>query len=183
MGEITSSELTVRGTEQALPNTLSHRYGAGMFPHHTDYAFRPHPPRAIILVNKTSEAFTRPTYFTRLEDIGEPYTGTLRNSFWTLQLKEGHFIVGGVFSAGSKQGYRWDQDFLSPENSDAWRCRKEVPDALVSHQRKHEWLPQTALLIDNWRCTHSRGALPEGDDAGQRSLQRYEVWQHAGLDE
>lgn len=183
IGHVTRSELSVKSTEEARKNTLSHLHGKGRFPHHTDFAFRAMPPRVIVLVNDSSEDFERPTLVASAASVSDGLRLAWEKSFWTLATREGSFVVSGRFRQGANEGYRWDRDFLRPANFHAERCVRELPNELMLGEVACSWKPNTALLIDNWNCTHGRGALPlGGDDTGQRVLTRYEVWQHAGLD-
>src|SRR4051794_19082254 len=71
IGGITATELSIKLQDEAKPNTLSAKYGAGEFPHHTDFAFRPQPPRLIALINSTDQAYERSTVVARFADLPE----------------------------------------------------------------------------------------------------------------
>ncbi len=53
LGVVSRTDLIVKSADEARPNTLSSRHGTGHFPHHTDFAFKPRPPRLIALCNIT----------------------------------------------------------------------------------------------------------------------------------
>jgi alpha-ketoglutarate-dependent taurine dioxygenase len=182
IGQVTSSSLTVKSSALARPNTLSAKHGTGSFPHHTDFAFRGIPPRAILLVNSTDRDFERPSYFTDILALAPEHLRTLKSSAWKLKTREGVQLVGGEFMVFRRNGFRWDSDVLVPSNGAAEAALSVLGPALSALQHTFVWRGRTALLIDNWRLTHARGDVPGLDDQGIRELHRYEVWQHAGLD-
>jgi len=99
-------------------------------------------------------------------------------TLWTLKTKTGSFVVGGTTAIGKHIIYRWDTEFLSPYNGAAYFAAQRIGKAFSSFEVRHKWEPRSALLVDNWNCTHSRG---EGDDQKRRLL-RLEAWHYAGMD-
>lgn len=182
IGLVTSSELSVRDASESKTNTLSSIHGAGSFPHHTDFAFQPIPPRAILLANPTETDFARPSHFSDLEQLSAEHRETLGRSLWELRVRDSAYLVGSKFNIFQRAGLRWDTEFLRPSNAAARRCESILPVELVALQQSHTWAAQTALLLDNWRFTHARGEPPGEDDRSTRNIIRFEVWQHARLD-
>jgi len=181
IGLVTSTELTLKAIDEAKPNTLSAKFGLGEFPHHTDFAFRSLPPRLIVLINDTDSAFDTPTMVSRFDDWPGRASEVHARSQWLLKTKGSAYVVGGITNIGDHVVRRWDTTFLEPENGAAWFCVQKIGKLISSSESVHEWLPRTALLIDNWNCTHSRGFVRD-ELAGKRRLCRLEAWYHAGLD-
>lgn len=181
IGAVTSTDLAIKSQEEARPKSLSAKYGDGQFPHHTDFAFRPYPPRLIILINETDEAYERPTTVTRFADLHEKARVLHARTLWSVKTKAGSFVVGGKSAIGRHTINRWDVEFLSPNNGIAKFAAERLSKAFSMLEKVHRWEPKSALLIDNWNCTHSRGEAPEVDDK-KRQLVRLEAWHHAGMD-
>jgi hypothetical protein len=182
IGATSSTNLQVKEHPEARRNTLSARYGSGPFPHHTDFAFCATPPRIIVLVNQTDNAFGRPTTVCNLANLGKREKAALSQSLWKLRTRARKFVVAGRTKLGRNFIHRWDLEVLSPSNGSAYFCKKILPNAFNGVETTRPWEPKSALLIDNWNCTHSRGrAGGEGDH--QRQLLRIEVWHHAGMDQ
>lgn len=181
IGAVSSSHLTVKSDEEAKQNTLSAKYGAGEFPHHTDFAFRPYPPRLVVLVNEMSETHVRPTKITRFTDLTSEVRLLHSKTLWNLKTKVGSFVVGGKTALGQHTIHRWDAEFLSPANRAAYVANGMIRRAISEAEIVHVWKPHCALIVDNWNCTHSRGAVLGLRDESRRLL-RIEAWHHAGVD-
>lgn len=181
IGRITRSELIVRTQAEARSNSLSGRFGVGGFPHHTDFAFRPIPPRLLILHNESSHVFQRGTFVSTVDLLPPKLLRTLDRSSWYLTNGGRTFNVSARISIGDRSAIRWDPLCLSAANAAAHECCELIPRQLSQSQVRHRWSPGSALIIDNWRSTHAREALEEGGDHDRRII-RYEVWQHARMD-
>ncbi|MGH0343926.1 hypothetical protein NKY44_08895 [Sinorhizobium meliloti] len=181
IGSVTSTSLSIKSEEEARPNSLSAKYGAGEFPHHTDFAFRPYPPRLIALINETDEAYDRSTAVTRFVDLPEKLLELHANTLWNLKTRAGSFVIGGTTSIGDHNIRRWDIEFLTPHNGIAHLVAEKIPEVFSKLETIHKWEPRSAVLVDNWNCTHSRGVTQGGDDKNRRLL-RLEAWHHAGMD-
>lgn len=182
VGTVTSSELRIKTPDEARPRSLSARYGTGAFPHHSDFAFRPTPPRLIVLVNSGARSFRRTTALSSLRGLPDMLDRSLTTSMWHLHTARGAFLVSGRYTLGRHIVGRWDVEFLQPSNSAAWACTDALPATLSERQVEHVWGPMTALIVDNWNCTHARSPSAGPADDEQRRLTRYEVWHHAGMD-
>ncbi len=181
VGQISQTQLSVRTTDEAKRNTLSEVYGEASFPHHTDFAFRPFPPRVIVLVNQTDDEFEAPTMVSRLKSLPNKALEVHARSRWRLKSKGRSFVVGGITNLGNHIIHRWDTTFFEPENSAAWLCVHRIAKVISQVETIHKWAPRTALIIDNWNCTHAR-SYSGGDAKGKRLLLRLEGWHHAGVD-
>ncbi|MER8401540.1 hypothetical protein [Mesorhizobium sp. M1348] len=170
----------MKNAEEARANTLSARHGVNSFPHHSDFAFRPFPPRLIILINETQQSYETPTNVTRIIDLPKKMQDIHARSQWHLRVRGMAFVVGGMTAVGKHLIHRWDTDFLEPENGEAWACLQIIKKLVPRVESPHKWKPKSALLIDNWNCTHSRGYAKGGGE--NRELVRLEAWHHAGVD-
>jgi hypothetical protein len=179
---VSSTSLQIKQVSNARPNTLSAKHGAGAFPFHTDFAFRPMPARYILLLNPTGSNFQRPTLIARLDKLAPALQQIIQNSIWKLVAPQKHFLVSGRFIRNDQIVWRWDCDFLAPVNSDAFEARRCVPDALSEIAEQIVWGRQDAVLIDNWYCAHARGEAKSNDqNEPNRALLRYEFWGDARM--
>lgn len=178
---VTQTILAVRDRNPpTAKKTLSMAYGRGEFPFHTDYAFKPVPPRLIVLVNDSGLSFRRPTFVSSLADLPYNLRSLLRNARWLFRSKGGTFLISSIQPVAGKQLIRWDVDFLAPYNRSAHLSADHIPTHLASIRKEIFWEPRSAAVIDNWTSAHARGAAVADDcnDEG-RTLIRYEVWNHA----
>ncbi|WP_413658734.1 TauD/TfdA family dioxygenase [Nitrobacter sp.] len=180
-GRVTKSELIVKTPAEARPRSLSGRFGVGEFPHHTDFAFRPIPPRLLVLHNESSHAFQRATFVSAVDLLPARLLRTLDRSSWHLTNGGRTFNVSARIPIGDQSAIRWDPLCLSAANAAAHECCELIPHQLSQSQVRHRWSPGSILIIDNWRSTHAREALEGGGDHDRRII-RYEVWQHARMD-
>lgn len=182
IGSVTETDLTIKPQSEARVNTLSHRYGASEFPFHTDFAFRPRPPRYIVLCNEGHES-ARETLISNIDQLPIQIVENLTKSTWHLRRQSRSFELGGTLLIDQQRAFRWDNDFLEPANDHALSCLEEVPRLLSSQQRRISWtIPNTVVIIDNWLCAHARGPSASRRDDHTRKLKRLEVWQYAGVD-
>lgn len=178
---VTTTLLSVLTESEAKSNSLSERHGRSSFPFHTDYAFRAIPPRFILLCNATDTYFERSTYVSPFSSLGPDLLDLLRGCTFGLVWLGERYLLNASFTLNGMSGWRWDQDFLAPENDHALRASKEVGPALLRKSEKVEWIPNSAIFIDNWRCSHARGPSPGNHCDSMRQLIRYEFWTHARL--
>lgn len=178
---ITSTPLSVLTETEAKNNTLSQRHGCSSFPFHTDYAFRAVPPRFILLWNATDTCFERRTYVSRFSSLSPDMIDLLRGCTFGLARFGERYLLNACFTLNGMSGWRWDQDFLVPENSKALQASREVGRALLERSEKFGWAPKSAIFIDNWRCSHARGPSPGNPSDRMRRLIRFEFWTHARM--
>lgn len=160
--------------------TLSGIYGKNAFPYHTDYAFKPTPPKFIVLANESNHHFERPTFVSLLVDLPSDLAVLLKASTWSLRSRAGTFIISSYQTVDDHLLLRWDLDFLTPYNDSARKSVEIIPPYLAAQKSQVFWCPRSAVMINNWICAHARGgatSAPEYDDT--RRLTRYEVWNHA----
>jgi hypothetical protein len=165
---------------QSQKKTLSGIYGKNAFPYHTDFAFKPTPPKFVVLANESDHHFDRPTFVSSLSDLPSDMTALLKDASWILRSRLSTFIVSSWQTVEDHILLKWDLDFLTPYNSSAQKSAGSIPPCLASQKKEVAWSPRSAVMINNWVCAHARGgatSAPSDDDA--RRLIRYEVWNHA----
>ena len=182
IGRITKTSLNVISSNTAKPYSLSRKYGNGYFPFHTDFAFRPRPPRILLLVNDSRSSYTRATLVARIQNLPPALHLILATSYWRLKTKSDDFFVSGLTRIGRNEIWRIDFDFLDPENEQSNQCKRLLPAALKNIEVAFSWRPRSALLIDNWMCAHARSPSSGDPDEGIRKITRFEVWQDARVD-
>lgn len=173
---ITTTDLQVKFKENARQLSLSKKYGTGRFPFHTDFAFRAIPPRYIALCNPYSTSFERGTSVCYIQNLPAKLREDIRRSIWDLMTASGRCVIDGHILFAMNEGYRWDCDFLQPANKYAIEARGHAEADMGAASEIVRWKPQSAVLIDNWKCTHARMDAPELGLDSNRKLMRYEAW-------
>lgn len=170
----TTTILEMKTSENARQFSLSKKHGTGGFPFHTDFAFRAIPPRFVVLCNLSDSTFTRTTRVCALKMLNGDFIELLKGSIWQLQTSRGRCLLNGEISLGSNKGFRWDTDFLYPDNDHALAAIKMALPIMQKSSIDLGWEPNSALLIDNWNCVHARSFGDDADD--NRKLLRIEAW-------
>lgn len=173
---VTQTTLEIKAEEAARSLTLSKKYGAGRFPFHSDFAFRAIPPRHIVLCNLSDRTFKRRTLVCVLDELSDSLRSQIEKCSWNLMTTKGLCVVDGRFRFAGRDGTRWDCDFLQPANHHANEAVSIADNEMLRHSSAFDWQPHSALIIDNWRCTHSREQSPDCDTDTHRKLVRYEAW-------
>ena len=139
---------------QARANTLSHRYGTGAFPPHTDFAALEIPPRYVALACPFERSASTCLYYTRvpelsftLEDEGALFRVCRARTFYTTRL---------VTRIGSNQMVRFNRDCLTPLNKTAEKVSQLICEEWHPTQAV-DWSRTIWILFDNWRLLHGRG--------------------------
>ena len=160
--------IRARPGEDANANSLSRRYGLGLFPLHTDGAHFEDPPDVTVLCAETVSATPTLLWAVDLDAADDP-------AQLTEDLDHGLFCVSDgrssrLLTARSATGFRYDPGCMTPLDQ---RARRVVTffDSMRPRACRHMWqhTPQI-LVIDNLRALHARGAVSESDRG--RKLQR-----------
>lgn len=151
-------------------NTFSGVFGEGKFPLHTDTAHWPKPARYLILCD-LGESHDRPTIVSRCDDIlavlDKADTG---HAVWRVAGPTGYFPCSLTFWHGDDKGFRYDPLCMKPMNQAA----KNVASGLSVSQfasQEISWNYGRAVIFDNWRVMHGRGAS-NSSDCKRRKLVR-----------
>ncbi len=154
---------------EADPSTTSALHGMGKFPYHTDLAHWPTPPRYVVMGNgdclsnvPTLLLDTRSDQkIIRLRESG-------RRAVWKVTKATRPFLCSLQFVHRGTEGFRWDRNVMAPANSSALTLETELIQALETNVTNNEvafgWkVPNTCLVIDNWRVLHARPSVPSAE--------------------
>jgi hypothetical protein len=168
--------LTPTRAENARLGTLSATYGTGKFPFHTDTAFWPLPCRYVVL--RALGDFRRPinvsAFTTVLACGGAPLTAHAERSLWLARTPSATFYCSMRFRSDVGVGWRFDRACMHPANASAVEVAHALDKLTATIQGEVVYYcPGEAIIIDNWRLLHSRGAGPS--DEGARVIERVYV--------
>ena len=166
-------ELHVTDSKEAKPNTLSSRFGMGMFPFHTDTAFWELPARWVLL-RAVSGDLDRPTHLQSFKELFQGVSRSLvRRSAWICDTGVAKRYSTISFIHEGSEGFRYDPNCMTPANNAA----RQV-DEMIRHQcfdlngDMIKWIPDRVAIIDNWAWLHARGASSAPAESQSRILQR-----------
>lgn len=151
---------------QAMPNSLSARYGKGAQPLHTDGAHMVEPPDIVILACATTSA--TPTILWNRQRYGHAVTRLPE------YVHHGVFLISSgkdsFFStAYSGQHFRYDPGCMLPCDARARQTARFFIE-VEKYADQHVWSePGQVLLIDNRRVLHARASAVQEP---QREIQR-----------
>ncbi len=167
-------ELKVRRKRDAKINTLSARFGTGMFPFHTDTSFWSHPAR-LVLLRALSGDLSRGTYVKSFVDLFEGISGhEIRRSAWICDTGKRKFYSTINFEASHQRGYRFDPNCMRPANASAKHIEEIIkPRCLQLNKGRIDWQPNRVAVIPNWTHLHARGTSNSLQQ--ERTLQRIYV--------
>lgn len=146
---------------KASSKSFSFNKGLGEFPLHTDTAFWKFPARYVVLRSNCAST-TNTTIFSadKVESVVSSELArraifsirtTMSNHYSTIRLDD---ILNGV---------RYDPCYMNPVNAHAQELSKSL-SLIESSQLDHiVWTGINAIVIDNWRCLHGRGAVTSAD--------------------
>jgi len=143
-------------------------YGLESFPFHTDLAHWSVPPRFIVLRcvegdDSVATLILTSRHIQKLKKwlpLDKALFSPRRNITTHCAV-----ILPMMFSADGVGCIRWDRDFLNPVNESGRVVRDGIEGALKSVGRPAAITlssPGDTLILDNWRCIHSRTSVPSG---------------------
>lgn len=146
--------------QEAKKNTLSSRYGTGVFPFHTDTAYWQHPADYLLLYCVNPGCGKRQTLLSDATSwcLPQAKIDILVNEIWKVVMTPTPFLctVGNV-----REGFlriRFDQDCMLPAVPGKDEAIKIVLQAIRdSSQEAFSWKAGDLLILDNQRILHSRG--------------------------
>ncbi len=162
--------ITPRICDDAHPGTLSHRFGTGTLPFHTDTAFWAVPAR--YLVFRVLGDFRRRTHIVSFRSIvDEALTDLVSYSIWLAKTPRSAFYCS---MRVQKIGFRYDGNCMQPVNDSAKAVKVAIETALnTCSSYPINWKAGRVVIVDNWRVLHARGDAPK--DEGPRTLERIYV--------
>lgn len=146
--------LCPKTTSTASPNTLSSRFGLGVFPLHTECAHWPVPPRYLVLccLNPGGRADTSILDLSTLLSDLKREAGRI-----PLLCNRGRRSLHVTLYDRSTDGWRYDTSCLVPVTNEGRELLQEVAVRVSSGVRQTvRWTPGRVAVIDNWREAHGR---------------------------
>jgi hypothetical protein len=161
-------------TAAAPPNSMSSEVGFGEQPLHTDCATWPRPPRFLLL---QCRAEGRGSVVTNILSMNWSILERARpkvlfEQIWVFQAAGFSGTYGSIVQPMENNQYRLRFDPLLMKSqlhavSEALLSLKEFGRTWCKALAVGEW-----LLVDNWRCLHSRGPVP-GNCTSRAILRSY----------
>lgn len=166
--------LRVSPSGKARPNTLTGRFGTGVFPFHTDTAFWPRPAR-LVLLRAVCGDLRRPTIlipFTTIAEAVAPHQ--LRRGAWLCDTGRRKTYTTIHFEQDGESGLRYDPNCMTPANKAAREVDELLrPRCFDINGELIEWRPNRVAVIPNWTYLHARGS---GCDDLDRLLERIYIY-------
>jgi alpha-ketoglutarate-dependent taurine dioxygenase len=156
--------------------TLSSVYGTGNFPLHTDTAFWPLPVRYVVFraTGDIRRGTTILTFATLASKLGTQFQSIAERSVWVSHTPQASFYCLMMFASGGDQCWRYDPHCMRPANDSALRVNEILKNSPPGNMEfSLNWAEDTALVVDNWKTLHGRGAMPINEQ--QRVLERIYV--------
>jgi Taurine catabolism dioxygenase TauD, TfdA family len=140
----------------ARQNTLSAKYGLGDFPLHTDFSVNDCPARYIILFCPVQR-----TAATRIYDgvgLDTVHVSLAQRGLFRVERNRNPFIAHALEVRSGNFFFRFNSDVMTPLDEAA----RTVVTHLTGHHKLTtliDWRVTSFLILDNWRCLHSRNAV------------------------
>lgn len=164
-------ELNPKNKKNGIKNSFSYNFGLSDFPYHTDTAFDNTPAKYFLLASvfKSRTTTNIIDFDSIIRNLNEREFKTLKNSIFLLNTPQEKKFTNLIFIKNKKTGIRYDPNIMLPYNSDS----KDAVVILNEHITKTKpieiiWNQEQILIVDNWRCIHSRSNVV--DD--KRTLKR-----------
>lgn len=163
----TTQVLIPRRETDSPPNQYSTKFGLSPYPLHTDLANWTQPPRYIMFrcIRGTANVATNLLKFEQILNIigTRLYERALFRPRHAIR-KQSIYLLPMYIKRGQIRGIRWDSLFIKPMNREANKISKIMEEhhymnTLTNNIHFKEY--GDTLIIDNWRCLHSRSNVPE----------------------
>jgi hypothetical protein len=153
--------------DEAIPSSLSSKYGLQAFPFHVDGAHWPVPPKYVVLgCLDPGENDTRTLLVdrTRIKMSSEVLRLARRAVFW---VRNGRKSFYATVLETSRDFIRFDPGCMEPQNDEARRVMELLSfNSLHGLSEGISWKRGKILVFNNWRVLHAR------DGANQIDKQR-----------
>lgn len=167
--------LTPKEEPEASKSSYSGKYGLRAFPFHTDLAHWATPPRFLMLRciegdNTVSTLVLPPDKVAKLAT----YLPISKAFLSPSNIIKGHSLTAlpMMFNINGVIGVRWDKEFLNPINKYAHKVKNGIDQYTLGDWKARSIISNNrgdTIIIDNWRCLHSRSSAPKGS---KRLLER-----------
>lgn len=167
--------LVPRGSEAALPRSLSALHGLAPFPFHTDAAHHALPPDLLAMRLAPESTSRTPTLLLDVWDVAGSDLAGLRAGTWLVSAGRRRFYAPMVSRRGSNQVLRFDPGCMRPVSTKAMEVQLAFQSTIqAAVAAEVDWNAGTVLVVDNWRCLHARGEVLGFGRALERVLVRSE---------
>lgn len=163
--------LTAINRTVATAGTKSALRGLDGFPPHTDEAYRPVPPRFLLLRSISGATESTTDIYPFLADkISESLLSGLSSGLWAWR----GFRIPHICAVWENDRLKWDEDCMRPLDQLAKRAHSEFQMFIMSAPKvSYTWSNRlSVLLIDNWKTMHARGPVPVDE---RREIERLYV--------
>lgn len=151
-----SGRLIPRNAGSVGARSFSFYHGTSRFPMHTDTAFWPVPARFVVLM--AEEASVVPTLICPPSSLDVLLKGDAsRRAVFAAKTTEG-CLYRGIRLVPNKNFVRFDSCYMTPANDAARALASALANPSHCAIEEHLWTGRNALVVDNWRCLHGRGA-------------------------
>lgn len=145
-----------------IRNSFSYNFGFSSIPFHTDAAFNELPARYILFTSiLPSETTTNIIDLKFLsESLNDDELTILKKAIFLIKTPQEQKFSNLFFN--NYNGLRFDPNIMFPYNSYAKKSL-EIIDSQINNLEpvRINWNKKSILIIDNWRCLHSRGKIED----------------------
>lgn len=149
----------------ANANTLSSRYGMGVFPVHTEAAYLQTPPRFLLLYCLNPGSGGRPTSLLDGADLHARMSHTRRPGTWVVKAGRRPFLCNVLWGDPPNGfGIRYDRECVFPHGLAA-RSEEHAIQQFISESTPItiHWVEKQLLIVNNYRMLHGRGGSNSDD--------------------
>lgn len=148
--------------KSGIRKSFSYNYGLSNFPYHTDTSFNDIPARYFLLssVFKSNTTTNIVDFYSIFKRLKDEEIKIMENAIFLLKTPQEAKFTKMLFKQNNLLGIRFDPNIMTPYNLNAKesviileRYLKEIKPIEI------DWTKQNILLVDNWRCLHSRSKV------------------------
>jgi L-asparagine oxygenase len=151
--------LLPRERDEATPNSLSGRFGMGVFPLHTDLAQRPTPPRFVVLGAARVSRNTAQTTFATVPTLSADDFQRITSGIFAVS-HGGRSFLTSICHPG-RPFFRFDVGCMHPLD-DTSRDAQSLFCELVAEPNQEQrivWRRGDITVFDNWNVLHGRSSI------------------------
>lgn len=157
MGGVKVDTLVPRVATAGRRNSLSSRYGEGVFPAHVDGAHWRVPPRFVVL-HCQSCTNGQPTLLYNWRQVELVLTARQRLEREVFVFASGRRSLLDTIVDRARRFVRYDPSCMQGATRGAADLLRQIGDAVMcAGGELVEWEPGLTVVVDNWQVLHSRG--------------------------
>lgn len=147
--------------------SFSFSHGLCAFPFHTDTSFWLQPARFIVL--RAVAGSQAPTLLLSAVSVGVILSDPLAvQAIFCIRNCLGSFY-GRIFFGDRRDFVRYDPCYMRAINAAAENLTELIKKVGKEQSKEIIWTGRNAIVVDNWRCLHGRGAVQENDSSRELS--------------